>query len=256
MAQPTKISWCLLTFNRADDINKSVLHNLNNLGVTKVDELIWVDNGSTPYEYEKIDRILKNYFRGPMAKVSFPTNRGVSHGYNAAVALATGSHFLITGVDRIMPNRWLDRMQQAFIDDPKVVCNSIYTDPKERIPDRFLSARDANGWTDALPFEARLIDRKLYEHAGYLRQDYGLYGHEDCEWGPRVLRVCKEQGWRSVTDEKLVAGHIVTTHLPEYHAFKAKESQDPWKYKLTSICQSNNWPYYNPWAIHTEYKPS
>lgn len=249
-----KISWVLLTFNRSDAVAKSVLHNISTKGVKNIDELIWVDNGSFPYEYEKMERAINGYL--PVTKktiIRIPENRGVSRGYNAGVALATGTHFLITGCDRLMPVGWLDRMATG-LEIPNVKCVSIYSQPRDhRIEDRFSSPRDEQGWSNAFPFEARLVAREVYEHAGYFREDFGLYGWEDCEWAPRVLRVCKEKGWRTVTDESFVAQHITTENMPDYHAFKKRESDDPTKNRVLNRCSGEQWPYYNPWSVHTDY---
>ncbi len=96
-----------------------------------------------------------------------------------------------------------------------------------------------------------MISRKLLNEAGYLREDFGLYGYEDMEWGHRAYKVCQENDWKSFVIPGQIPRDVGMLDPAEYTKAKAEEVKDPKKEELFRKCASENWPYYNPFS-HSE----
>lgn len=256
-----KVSWIILTYGRNRTVETAFIHNLADMGLYKDDvEIIWVDNGSPDKKFLQLDGACDTY-------VDFAENQGVAKGYNAGYRLATGEYVVITGCDRLMPDLWLNNLLWAADNIPNTGIVSVYSQPIEKVSERKRSEpypvkieESHEEHTEiiqhALPFEARIISRELFNKIGYLREDFGLYSHEDCEWAYRAERVTKELGLRNyILPAMGIAEHLGTEGVKpfdgkddeDYHAFKARECKDPWKEKLMSWCRERNWPYYNPY---------
>lgn len=239
-----KISWLILTYNRADIVYKSLRHNFDNAG-RGWDELIWVDNGSLNPEVPDCE---------PTISVGFDKNRGVARGYNAAMALATGDLLLITGCDRLMPDNWLAKMVEPFERNYPVAATCIWERPAARHPERILQRQtERYGYQSVLPLGARLFTRDLVRRAGFLREDFGLYGWEDVEWAHRAARTAAEFGLHCFLIPE-TAEHLGSEGAyaydgkddADYHAFKKREAEDPKKRELFEKCKREGFPYYNP----------
>lgn len=254
-----KVSWLLLTYNRAEKVQRAVTHNMRTAG-RKWDELIWVDNGSSD-GVRSVMSALK-----PDVSVLHDRNLGVAPGYNRAMVLATGTHLVITGCDMLMPEGWLDTFCRYFEAIPETGVASIYSGPLSDLPERARKGKGRGDWQreernglpfiHAMPIGRRMFRRELLRDAGYLREDFGLYGWEDCEWGRRVERVCDEQGLLYYVIPDQIAEHLGTEGIHgydgkderEYHAFKQRESNDPAKQAVLRRCETENYPYWSPYV--------
>lgn len=228
-----KISWLILTYNRPETVRRAMRWNMANAGA-ECDEIVWVDNGS-----ESIWDI------GPPMTLSdvviqHNENLGVAKGYNRAMALSTGTHMVITGCDRLMPDNWLKIFKTEFEKDPALDAACMWEKP--------YSERFYRGLP--LPMGARMFSRRILKLAGYLREDFGLYGWEDVEWAHRVCHATLKikllpQMPRHFGSEGIEAYNGMDP--PEYHAFKAKEARDPKKKELFERCRREGFPYYSPY---------
>jgi GT2 family glycosyltransferase len=253
-----KISWVILTYNRGDTVQRSIRHNLNNCG-HGIDEIIWVDNGS---ESEEFNKIVPAFPVPPDVVVQNRENLGVAKGYNRGIILATGDLIVITGCDRLMPDRWLAKMVEHFEKIPETGIISVYSQPPEVVPERFKNdvaiTEERNGLDiiPAMPMGAKMFRRSLLKFAGHLREDFGLYGWEDVEWGFRLRRVLEEQKQISYILPNFLAEHLGSEGIKEfngkdgedYHAFKQREAHDPRKSELLAWCKDNEYPYYTPYV--------
>jgi GT2 family glycosyltransferase len=246
-----KISWIILTHNRFDTVRRSFHHNYINSG-HPVDEIIWCDNGSNQ---DKNDMPLP--LKEADVKIFNKENLGVAKGYNRAISMSTGTHIVITGCDRLMPENWLKTWVEHFKDIPKTGVISCYSYPLKEVPERggllyFMNDKPVN---EVIPMEAKIFSRQLHNTIGYLREDFGLYGWEDVEWGYRAHRVTNELGLTNYIVNGMISKHLGSEGVKnwngedskEYHEFKKKESQDPKKKELLEKCKKENWPYYNPY---------
>lgn len=235
-------------------VKKSVYYNLAHAGHT-IDELVWVDNGST----DGVRQVMQNI--EPEITILHDTNMGVAKGYNAGMHAATQEYIVITGCDTLMPKNWLAIFIKHVetIKDTGVAC--IYCSPVEKVPERKRGDKlvHVNGlaiWP-ALPMGRRIISRQLLQdRIGYFREDFGLYGWEDIEWGERALKVCKQQHLQCYAIHGAVAEHLGTEGIitdpidlkddADYYRFKHKEALDPAKQEVMKKAAAQGYPYYNP----------
>lgn len=242
-----KISWVILTHNRHITASKSYRHNLSAFRsfphVPMIFEVIHVDNGS---EY-----IEDGFDIEPDIAIKNARNLGVAKGYNHGLVLATGDYIVITGCDRLMPHNWLNRMLEAFEKIPNMACVSCYSEDEETIQDRYVTQKkieEINGvkFMRALPFEARMFKRSLLADVGYFHEGFGLYGYEDCVWGPRMMNVSREKGLICCTLPDFKATHLGREDAKDYKEFKARETKEPWKWELVQKLAREGYPKFNP----------
>ncbi len=248
-----KPSLVLLTYNRRNAVERSLTANLASAGYP-LHEIIHVDNGS----YQGYADWFAEAFK-PAVQIRNRENLGVAKGYNRGMLLATGSHIVITGCDRIMPDKWLLKFVEAFEAIPNTGVISMYSDPiddKDTENSRMRSQQENKNGIEirrAIPFEARMHSRDLLNKAGFFREDFGLYGYEDCEWAERVERVTFRHGLINYILPDLGLAH----HLPDdehfnitadqtYKQFKRAEACEE-KMELVRRCNAQGSPYYNPY---------
>lgn len=247
-----KISLILLTYNRLEPVKHCFAHNKSIAGYP-YHEVIHVDNGS----YQSVPKIMRDYY-GVDTQIVHKTNLGVSKGYNRGYLNARGTHVLITGMDRLLPDNWLKTIAEHFEKIPQTGVISIYG-PPVRQDDNYAESRfdgpeiEVNGLTiqPSLPFEARICSKEFFLKCGFLREDFEMYGYEDNEWGFRANRVAKENGMINYIIPSLYA-----EHYKEDQDFEMSNGQSYRSYK-DSFLESNakkfeeiriqNFPYYNPY---------
>jgi GT2 family glycosyltransferase len=250
-----KVSWVLLTLNRQEMVKKAFIHNKTNAGYP-IHEVVWCDNGST----DNVRDFMLNEAR-PDVCILNKNNLGVSPGYNRVMALASGTHIVITGCDMMMPTDWLRIFVSYFNNVPKTGIACMYSGPFSWVKERLRGPETGEVINDhrivrAMPIGRRMFSKWLLGKIGYLREDFGLYGWEDVEWGYRAERVCKELGLNYYAIPNSIADHLGTEGNSkydtkddkEYWAFKQNQVQDQKKKELLNWCQKNNYPYYNPYA--------
>lgn len=250
-----KFSLVVLTFNRGKTVLESMRHNLSNAGYP-LDEIIWVDNGST----DDVVAGMQSFI--PAVSILNERNLGVAKGYNRGTVLATGTHIVINGCDRKMPDGWLATYEKYFRKIQNTGVISCYSQPMNKVSER---DRSSNGQSEiiegleihrAMPMGAKCFPRELLRSVGHLREDFGLYGWEDVEWGYRFERVCREKSLITYTIPGFMAEHMGSEGIKEYngiddfdyHAFKQKEATDPEKQKLMSKCAAEGYAYYSPYV--------
>lgn len=241
----------MLTFNRLEDVDRSLRANLATAGYP-IKEIIHVDNGS--------EKPLADWFKtlfNPSIQVLHSTNLGVAKGYNHGMLLATSSHIVITGCDRIMPDGWLKHMVEGFEAIPNTGVISWYASPTEAtrkglIEKRFTGPNEfINGMLirRAFPCEARMHSRDFLLKAGFFREDLGLYGYEDVEWIERAERVARENNLINyIFTDRPFATHINDGENEAYREFKRLENDQPYKKDITHKLWELGSPYYNPYS--------
>lgn len=239
------VSLVILTYNRQASVGKSLSANLNSAGYP-IKELIHVDNGSEPG--------LASWFKSefnPDIQVLHTENLGVAKGYNRGMLLATGSHICITGMDRIMPHLWLKTFANSIEAIPETGVISCYTDVWEsrmRSPIEIINGVPIRR---AEPCEARIHSREFLLGAGFFREDFGLYSHEDCEWMDRANAYAYANNLINYMLPDLGKAY----HLPDgrvegssYLSMKESQKNDPRKDLLVQRCHREGSPYYNPYS--------
>ena len=240
-----KISWVILTYNRGEIVEKAIQHNFNNKGFD-LDEIIWVDNGST----DNVCEVMKKF--NPDISICHSKNLGVAKGYNRGFLLATGDWIVITGCDMLMPNNWLKTFVEHIEKIPNSDVIAMYSQPINKVSERVKGdAQIINGLRiiPGLPIGRRIMRRDVFEKVGFLREDFGLYGWEDVEWAER----CLARGLFCYNIPFQIPEHLGTEGIKPfdgmdakaYHKFKQKETQNPKSLKLLQSCRENNYPYYN-----------
>lgn len=248
------ISLILLTHNRTKAVFHTLTHNLGNAGYP-IYELIHVDNAT---EDENFCNSFQKTFK-PTYQIRNCHNLGVARGYNRGYLNATGSHVLITGMDRLMPEGWLKTIVEHFKAIPNTGVISVYG-PPVREGDCYAFSRffdlpdmEVNGLRIQLarPFEARICSRDFFHRVGFLREDFEMYGYEDNEWAMRAMREAGKSGLLNYIIPSLYAEHYKQdadfimangiTHRAWKDSFIEKN-----KRKFEEI-ETEGFPYYNPY---------
>jgi len=242
----------MLTYNRKATVTEALFYTWKKRG-SEFYEFIHVDNGSA----DGVETMIRDTYN-PAISIYNDSNLGVAKGYNRGIVLATGTHIVITGCDRLMPAGWLDTMEMYFRAIPNTGVISIYSKQISTVPERkrgFSTIVNDLPLIECMPMEAKCIRRDVLLKAGHLREDFGLYGWEDTEYAHRLERVCREMGLLSYTIPGLVAEHLGSEGIDQYngkddqayHIFKQAQSNDPAKHRLLEKCAQANYPYYNPY---------
>jgi GT2 family glycosyltransferase len=246
-----KISLVFLTYNRSKTVAQALAHNAANCG-RKWDELIWCDNGST----DGVRDVVRSY--SPDVEILNKTNLGVAKGYNRAMALATGTHIVITGCDVIMPDNWLSKFEEGFETIPRLGILAMYSERLEKTPERVRGNLEIFGNLNArpaMPIGRRMMKREILKTAGYFNEGFGLYGWEDVAWGHTAERVCEKLGLKCYVLEDKICEHLGTEgnvgydHKDEheYWSWKKEQVNDPAKAELMKKLSYENWPAFFPY---------
>lgn len=250
-----KPSLVMLTWNRKPSVEKSLSENIKNAGYP-LHEIVHVDNGSLPGFTEWFGDTFK-----PSVQVLHKENTGVARGYNRGLALTTGSHVIITGCDRVMPNNWLGHFVEGFEKIKETAVISCYTSEqigrhhKEHGQTFGPETRNDIYIQRSIPVEARMHSKDFLFKTGFFREDFGIYGYEDSEWSDRACRAAGKENKICYHMPHIgYAEHISDQDFPEYvnglPYFKYKNSihKNPKLAKLFSWCHRNGSPHYNPYA--------
>lgn len=247
------ISVAILTFNRKDAVGKTLAHNLDHSGYP-IHELIHVDNGSDPGFTDWFQEIFH-----PDIQLRHKTNLGVSRGYNRGMLLATGSHVIITGVDRLMPNNWVKTLVEHYEAIPNTGVISIYlpaVDDHKKLRYRG-EPLTINGKTiqPSAAKEARIIPRDFLLKCGFFREDFQIYGNEDHEWERRAHRTAQEAGLINYIIPGMIAEpyhgddyHFLMPNGQGYHEFKKKLEKSPENTAILNLANQLGNPFYNPYS--------
>ena len=108
----------------------------------------------------------------------------------------------------------------------------------------------------AMPFGARIMHKDIFKAVGHLREDFGLYSHEDIEFSERVIRWANKNGFKYLTMLDVISQHIgdegvkeyVGFDPHEYWRFKRDEVGKPEKIAKLKECEKLGFPFYSPYA--------
>lgn len=247
------VSLVILTWNRWTSVDRSLSANLVSADYD-IKEIIHVDNGSEPGFTERFRRKFQ-----PEVQVAHARNLGVSTGYNRGLALARGSHVVITGCDRVMPSGWLRTWVEYFNAIPETGCIACYTEEhpeRTRAPEFY--ALNGKYIRRAIPVEARMHSKEFLFQTGFWREDFDTYGYEDSEWSDRAERVAKELGLINYVIPSLgYARHLHDDDFPrhavpggklDYRGYKDSLHPNPKNAALFKLCHARGSPYYNPYS--------
>ncbi len=240
------ISLIMVTFNRVDQVKKCFLGNTAKAG-DKWDELIWVDNGSTDGMVDFATSIKPN------VTLFNDENLGVSKGYNSALRFCTSDWICIMGDRNVLPNRWL-AMFQDIIKTGEVdsVCMYEYTG-RLASQDRLFGKVQIIGGIRLIPAlqnGSMIFRRSLLDTVGYWREDMGMYGWNDIEWGRRMAHR-KIRGF--------VFADLGSEHSPDdpskpyfvngipYRQWVNSHRDNPETQMKLQWCEANGYPYFNPY---------
>lgn len=219
------ISWCLLTFNRLETVQKSVLKNLENAGYP-INEIVWCDNASTDGTREWMLNEIS-----PDVCILNKRNVGADPGYNRCLQLARSEWIVITGCDCIMPKDWLKTFVEYAEVFPQTGIISAYSVPidqiKERIRGPKIISRDKTIIL-SLPMGRRFFRRSLLQSIGLMREDLGLYGWGDVLWGERALIVCREKEMLCYSIPEILPESI--RHEGPIGEFESEKEYQDWKF--------------------------
>lgn len=252
------VSMCVLTYNRREIVRRSLEHNLRTAG-RPIDEVVWVDNGSTDGAIVATCGVFENAHISPVVHFN-PTNLGVAKGTNMAYRAATGDYIVDVQCDTLMPNNWLATFCEYFekIPDSAVAC--VFCEPIENTPERIRGPQEIiNGLpvVPCLPMPFHMVPRKLItEHFGYNDEGFGLYGWDDVAWAETALVKSKELGLRCYHIPGMYAAHLGWEghrewfpeggETKEYWEMKHREATDPAKGQRLAELRAKGWPPFFP----------
>jgi len=174
------ISHIQLTMNRGDIVRECFAHNQNTAG-RKVDEIVWVDNGSTDgtadFAREHADICVLN-----------KRNLGMAYGFNRAFALATGDFIVMMGAYSKAPDGWLAAMVKVY-ESSKADGVCIFHAPVDAEPGRFrggTEVHDIYTCQRTLLIESMLFPKTTLEKFGYLDESLDPYWPCDVEYAFRA----------------------------------------------------------------------
>lgn len=259
METEMKISWVILTYNRANLVTRAIPHCMRNAGYP-IDNIVWVDNGSAMNERNRIRDMFMIETKIPVTSVYLPKNLGVAKGYNTCMAMARGTHLVITGCDMLMPDNWLRDMVDVMETQPECGVSMIYAAPIQQTPERIRASslpysEDVGRIQEAMPIGRRLISIPLQREIGYFHEGFGMYGWDDVVWGNAAERVLKSKKLKAYCLIHRIAEHLGTEgnvgydHKDEheYWRWKKAEVNDPKKAELMAELSKQNWPRFSPY---------
>ena len=240
-----KISAIVVSFQRAEAITH--FHENRRRAGVEYDELIWVDNGSTDGMAAVCRSTSADVF------VLNKHNIGCAQGFNRGFAMATGDWLINPGINCIGPQGWLKAMKEvAATGEVDAVC--MYSSDPLTIPERIMGPAKVIGGHRVAPsmaFETCLFKKELLERIGWYREDLGLYGWYDVEWGDR----CRFHKVNSVAllDLQKTRAELgpmtirVNGEEVDYRAWRDAEIADTQKHAVLQVVADQKWPNYKPY---------
>jgi len=210
-----KVSIVLLTYNRLEYVRQSVENNLAKAGYP-IFEVIWVDNNSTDGTIGYMQGL------GLDKEILNNENTGVARGYNAGYKIAKGDIIVKPGTDMVLPQDWLKKLVEGLETGRRAgVVGIVWNDTN--IPERKLGEVEGN-LIKAKVVGIQAIKKEVFEVAGYLPENHGLYGWDDVEWDINVRKYFYTYYLTDVMAEHLT--YLDNTEYKEYSDFK--DSGEQW----------------------------
>lgn len=215
-----KVSLVFLTWNRFDFVKRAVTHNIETAKYP-IEEIIWVDNGSTDQTIGWMEGLLKNWKH---KKYLFKENTGSAAGYNKAYELAGGDLIARPSSDMCMPDGWLRTMVEYFTAIPNTgIVAMINKSSLHVYQKRFYGKEEViNGKTiqPANALGSILFTREIIDKGIFLPTD-GLYGYDDTRWTLAV----RDAGYKTYYIPGVVEDfpEEELNKYPEYVKWKSKE---------------------------------
>lgn len=202
------VSLLMLTHNKKKTIELASLPTIEFAGYP-INELIWVDNGSTEENWRLLEIIKPDIF------IFRKENLGVAKGTNLGLEVATSSWVVCPGSDMLMPRGWLQRMMEYTREFPEF---SVFSTLFNLAPDHYNKilkerrlgddiVRAELTLTPGICIGPMIVKKEVYDKVGYLREDIGMYGYEDVLWD-EAMRKAKFKGG--------IIQEIVPIHMTEY----------------------------------------
>lgn len=226
MERKPKVALVFLTFNRLEMVKRAVLNNIEKSNYP-IEEICFVDNGSTDGTKEWIDQTFPN-----AKKIFNEENKGIAEGYNQLYSLA-GDVDLIArpSSDMCMPQNWLCDMAKWHENIPQTgIVAMIARSNAPFIQRRYLYGKEyVNGYLiqqanalGSIVFKRDLRNIKLH--------DGGLYGYDDTIWTQKA----KDKGFINYYCDGIVEDFPEEEEslYPEYvqwkrNQIKEKEQKQP-----------------------------
>lgn len=252
------ISLALLTWNRASVFVQTMSKSLLNTGMP-FDEIVWVDNGSEPSQYEQMAKFMAQFER--VTHVRYPKNTGMSRGFNTGFCLSRSDYVVISGPDVFHPDNWAKIFYDYMEALPDAGVIAQYTQPITFVPERYRKSKDieiVNGLPvlRAMPMDHYCIRRSIFQKVGYWREDFGLYGWSDVEWLLRCETILPKIGMTCYVIPDVYGHHLGSEgayefkpgngDTTEYHAWKQAEVKKVQNTNLMRKCADEGYKYYSP----------
>jgi len=203
-----RLSIVLLTLNRWD-CTKQLLDSLKNDSEDHAnDELVWIDNGSSQEEVERMNRWVEQH-KGLFGKVTRRLNSenvGFIAGANQGMTAATGAYVCLLNNDTVVSPRWASSLMEAFsyaeVGAVGPVSNGM---PWSQFAD---SGKHGFSSVDVLYGFCIIVRRRVLDQVGLLDERYGIGVIEVEDWCERMRRG---------GIDLLVCGNVIVRH-DEPHA--------------------------------------
>ena len=230
-----KYSIIIGTYNHLEDLLKPCIESIIKYTDLSDVEIIVVSNGCT----DDTDSYIKSLGH-PFKLITHPEPLGYAKAYNLGIDAATGHYIILLNNDIVLQpqekNKWLQMLEQPFIEDPKV-----------GISGPLLGFSEPAG-QDFLIFFCVMISRELINKLK-LSEDYGVGGGEDTEFCIEAkklgyqLAVSAPGNTYPDHNEKIIIGNF-----PIYHKGEGTVNDNPEWQKIfdENSCKlakkyNNNW---------------
>ena len=215
-----KTSLTFLTWNRLKFVQRAVINNIKTADYP-IDEIIWVDNGSTDGTINWMEEFLAGYNH---KKHLFKDNQGSAIGYNKAYSLVSGKWIARPSSDMCMPQGWLKLM----MDYAETVSMTGIVAMVNRSSIPFVSARFFGGKMmingkiiqPANALGSILFNKEIIDKGIFLPTE-GKYGYDDTRWTMAV----RDAGYNTYYIDGIVEDfpQEELRDYPEYVEWKSTE---------------------------------
>lgn len=215
-----RVSVIVLTWNALEHTQRCVASLLQHTDARH--ELIFVDNGSTDGTVEWLGQLARSQPR--VQVILNGENLGFAAGNNRGLAAARGDFMVLLNSDTVVTPRWLERLLQPALHDPRVGLVGPFTNNVtgvQKLPrvgydqrtlaglDRF-AARHAAANTGVVAHAlwivgfCLLIRREVLERIGGLDEVFGQGNYEDTDYCLRAFLA----GYRTVLAKDCFIHHV------------------------------------------------
>lgn len=175
-----KVSIINLTLDRYEVTRECLPVTMERADYSNIEWLVW-DNGS---EDQRVLQLLRDM--SPDYLQEYPENIGICRAKNQLLIRATGDYLCTIDPDIIYPESWVANLVKAAEAIPDTGLSGYWPG----IPEPLEPPIEINGVTihpkGLVPFGGYFFPRAVLDEVGYLYEGYGLYAHEEADYGTRV----------------------------------------------------------------------